>query len=286
MKRSVYILFVIAMGLAGAVLRGLSIVNGMEPANGLPIAGDVPAMALKLACAAGIILSIVLSRSSYRMPKGTSYEQLMGKMGHAARVVCMVCGAAMAVIGVAALVNLGGMVAEETSEYHPFGVAALVALAAQWILCVVSGVTLLLFARRQDGYAATKRQGVFVCLPMFWACLSLIMTYHENSSNPVMQDYAYDLLLIIAVMAAFYYIAGLFFAEPHPVCIALFSGLSVFLMLTCDGGMLLAACMNRTMAEWVLTAPLADLFRMAACLFATVYLLVQLTQFGQTTETA
>lgn len=286
MKRSVYILFIIAMGVVGAVLRSLSIVGGTDPESGLPIAGNVPALALKLACAAVVVLAVVLCRNSYRMPKETSYEQLMGKMGRSARLICMVCGVAMAIVGAVALVNIGGMVAEETSEYHPFGMAALVALVAQWILCIASGVTLTLFARRQDGHAATKKQGVLVCLPMFWTCLSLIMTYHENSSNPIMQDYAYDLLLIVVMMAAFYYIAGLFFAEVRPVRIALFAGLSVFLMLTCGGGLLLAECMNGTIAGWALTAPLADWLRMAACLFASVYLFVQLTQLGKDKKTA
>lgn len=280
MKRSVYILFILLMGCVGAVLRGLSLVGGIEPETGLPVAGNVPALALKLVCAAVVILAAVLCRSGYGGAEA-SYERLLSKLGKNAQKLCVLCGAALAVVGVAGLCSIGSIVAAETNDHQPFGVPALAALTAQWILCAVSGLTLAWFAQRQDGHAATKRQGICISLPMFWTCLSLIMTYHENSSNPVMQDYAYDLLLVIALMAAFYFMAGTFFAQSRPVCIALFAGLSVFLTLTCAGGLLLATLWNPAVAAWTLTDARADFLRMAACVCAGLYLLVQLQQLGK-----
>ena len=51
MKRSVYILFVAAAGLTGAVLRGMSIAGGMDPETGLPVSTG-PGLALIVLCTA------------------------------------------------------------------------------------------------------------------------------------------------------------------------------------------------------------------------------------------
>lgn len=280
MKRSVYILFAAAAGLIGAVLRGMSIVSGIDPETGLAASGNGPGLALIVVCLAALVIAVLLSRRCFGGMQ-TDYEALLGYISSKARLLCTLCGAGLAVTGAAALLNIGGMVAEQTSEYQPFGLVPLAALIAQWILCLMSGVTMVLFARKQDGHAATARQGILIAVPMFWASLTLIMTYHENSSNPVMMDYAYELLMVIALLAAFYYIAGLFFAECKPVRVALFAALSVILTLTCTGGFLIASVVNGLAASWTLTAPLSDLFRMAAYLFAGGYLLTELTQLGQ-----
>ena len=279
MKRSVYILFVAAAGLIGAVLRGMSIVGGMDPETGLAVSTG-PGLALIVLCIASLVIAVLLSRRCFGGMK-TDYEALLGHISPKARLLCMICGAALAVTGAAALLNTGAMVAEQTSEYQPFGLVPLAAMIAQWILCIASGVTMALFARKQDGHAATARQGILIAVPMFWASLTLIMTYHENSSNPVMMDYAYELLMVIALLAAFYYIAGLFFADCKPVRVALFAGLAVILVLTCVGGLLIASVVNGLAASWTLTAPVSDLLRMAAYVFAGVYLLAELTQLGQ-----
>ena len=280
MKRSVYILFVAAAGLIGAALRGMSIVTGVDPETGLAASGNGPGLALIAVCIAATIAAVVLSRCCFGSAE-TSYEAVMGTISSKARLLCTLCGAALAVIGAAALLNIGGMVAEQTSEYQPFGLVPLAALIVQWILCVVSGVTMALFSRKQDGREATAKQGILIAVPMFWASLTLIMTYHENSSNPVMMDYAYELLLVIAILAAFYYIAGLFFAACRPARIALFVGLSVILTMTCVGGLVIASVVDGLAASWTITAPLSDLFRMASYFFTGSYLLVQLTQLGQ-----
>ena len=63
--------------------------------------------------------------------------------------------------------------------------------------------------------------------------------------------------------------------------VALFAGLAVILVLTCVGGFLIASVVNGLAASWTLTAPVSDLLRMAAYVFAGVYLLAELTQLGQ-----
>lgn len=278
MKRNGYLLFVLAAGIIGAVLRGLSITKGLDWDYGLPVRGYAPSLLLKLLCVAAAVLAVVLARRLFPKQDKETYEAALGQSSFSARLICMVCGIAMTVVGAAALVNVGSMTAEQTNEWHAFGRAAFAALIAQWALCAASGLALAMFAWRQDGRAATKGQGVLVVLPMFWACLDLIMTYHENSSNPVMADYAYELLLAIALMAAFYTMAGFFFATPSAGRTAVAAGLAVVLTLVVDGGFLLSLLMDATMLPLTLTAVLSDLFRMVIYVLTGVYLLVQLTQ--------
>lgn len=283
MKRSVYILFVLIAGVIGAVLRGLSITQGLEWNTGLPVRGDLSSLLLKVLCVVVVVLAIVISRCCYAK-QGQQYEGIMGTQPSAARWICIVLGVGTVAVGVAALICTNRMVLEQTSEYQPFGVPALIAMLVQWVLCIVSGVLLIGFAKRQDGREATKAQGLRAAVPMLWACLMLIMAYHENSGNPVMTDYAYELLMAIAILASFYAIACLFFAEPSARRVALFSGLSVFLTMTVVGGLLLAAIMDATMLSLTLTAPTADLLRMTAYLLVGGYLLVQLTGISSKTN--
>lgn len=283
MKRSVYILFVLIAGVIGAVLRGLSITKGLEWNTGLPVCGDLSSLLLKVLCVVVVVLAVVLSRRCYAK-QGQQYEAILGTLPSGARWICMVFGVGVVAVGVGALVCTNRIVLEQTSEYQPFGIPALIATLVQWALCIVSGLMLIGFAKRQDGREATKAQGLRAAVPMLWACLMLIMAYHENSGNPVMTDYAYELLLAIAILASFYAIACLFFAEPSARRVALFCGLAVFLTMTAVGGLLLAAIMDTTMLSLTLTAPTADLLRMAAYLMAGVYLLVQLTVIPAKTE--
>lgn len=283
MKRSVYILFVLLAGVIGAVLRGLSITKGLEWNTGLPVRGDLSSLLLKILCVVVVVLAIVLSRRCYAQ-QGQQYEAILGTLPSAARWICMLFGVGVVAVGVGALICTNRIVLEQTSEYQPFGIPALIATLVQWALCIISGMLLVGFAKRQDGREATKAQGLRAAVPMLWACLMLIMAYHENSGNPVMTDYAYELLLAIAILASFYAIACLFFAEPSARRVALFCGLAVFLTITVVGGLLLAAIMDATMLSLTLTSPTADLLRMAAYLMAGVYLLVQLTVIPAKTE--
>lgn len=57
----------------------------------------------------------------------------------------------------------------------------------------------------------SKKTGCYTIIPMFWGCLDLIMVYHDNSANPVLSDYTYQLVLIVAVMLAFYSMSGFLF---------------------------------------------------------------------------
>ncbi len=276
MKRSLYLLFILVAGAVGAVLRGISITQGLEWNTGLPIPGTMCSMLLKVLCVVVLVLSVVLSKLCFPTQQRQQYEGILGKLGAPARLVCILCGIGMVGTGIGALFSVNAMVLEQTSEYHPFGMAALGALLAQWVLCIVSGVLLVGFAVHQDGREATKGQGLRAAVPMLWACLMLIMAYHENSSNPVMMDYAYELLLAIAVLASFYAISGLFFAVPSARRVAVCAGMAGFLMVMVVGGLVLTAGLDAMMLTLTLTAPTADLFRMAAYLFAGIYLLAQL----------
>ena len=278
MKRNIYILIIILSGIFGAVMRGMSITGGLDAQSGLPVSGDMPSLILKILCVAVLIISIVMCRAIWKKGENERYEDYMGSIGKAAGTINKILGGAAAVIGAYGLITVPKMIAEQTDEYRTVNSVTSAAIAAQWILLIITGIMLALFAANQNGKEATKRQGIRVTVPMFWACLNLIMTYHENSANPVMQDYVYELLLSAVIMAAFYAIAGMFFAEPKIRIAAIFEGLAVFLMLTCTGGAIIAGLINPAMVGLVFMAPQLDICRLAAYAVLSLYLLVELAQ--------
>lgn len=73
---------------------------------------------------------------------------------------------------------------------------------------------------------------------MFWGCLDLIMVYHDNSANPVLSDYTYQLVLIVAVMLAFYSMSGFLFSTGCAPRFFVSAGAAVYLALTNAGGLL------------------------------------------------
>ncbi len=291
MKRNHYVLMIVLAGVAGAVLRGLSIVQGLEEGTGLPVSGSVPSLVLKLLCAAVLLAAVFLTRKIWKSGKDTSYEMAIGDIGNAARKINRVLGAALVGVGVCGLCRMPSMIAERTPDLdyaeisQGLGIPSIAAMAALWLLLVLSGSLLQSFTLRQDGRKGSKAQGMKVLAPMFWACLNLILTYHENSANPVMSDYAYELLLSVAIMAAFYAIACLFFSEPRIWLIALFAGLSVFLGITVVGGACIAGIVDLVKLGYTMLAPNANICRYIAYTVMCMYLLVELTQMKTTEET-
>lgn len=53
-------------------------------------------------------------------------------------------------------------------------------------------------------------------IPMFWSCFDLSMLFKENGANPIILNYVYDLLTVIAIMYAFYIFASFLFRDGRP----------------------------------------------------------------------
>lgn len=218
MKRNwMYLILIVLAGAAGAVLRGSSLLYGCEPETGLPVPGYLPATALIVLTVCTIVLFAVLSRMWFGKVDGCRFEQLFSGMGKMAGVLCAIAAIGMILFSALSVLQLPEHLLEQTvdlngSLMYPSALIA-AAVAVLWVLALCSGISLLLAAAAQlRGAEVNRRTGIYFTVPMFWCCLDLIMLYHENSGNPVTSQYSYALLLVIAVMTAFYSIGGFLFA--------------------------------------------------------------------------
>lgn len=280
MKQTVYLIVLLAASVAGAVLRAVSLLGGYEAESGLPVPGYPPSMAVAALTAAVIVLAVLLSRQCYPAAGQRSFEQVFGGLSGIGSAVGMLCGALCAVAGGAGLLLLPRQIVEQTSEYVQVSTPMAGMMAVMWVLCLVSGVAMLVLSLWQaKGTKASRRIGLFATAPMFWCGMDLIMTYHENSGNPVTSNYSYALLLIIALMAAFYSMAGFLFSASrgNTARFAAAAGITVYLMAVHVLGALVSLLLG---GMAILTV--GDTIRLWAYFAAGIFLLVQLLHTKKT----
>ncbi|MGN1030321.1 MAG: hypothetical protein ACI4PQ_01830 [Butyricicoccaceae bacterium] len=231
MKR-IYPWLVVLAGIAGAILRGAQLCYGYNDA-GLPEDGY---LALPVLTVVVLIACAVLSRM---FGEKQEFEPLF-QACMLQRLAGIVLGALMIVVGVLGLIDAPDQLAAEISEYYEIqpGIFVTTAIYAQWILCGVAGVAIIVLAAGQNGKPRGSGYAACTVLPMFWAGLTMVMIYHTNSGNPVQSAYLYELLLCVALMAAFYGIAGFFYADRSPARFMMYGGMAVYLGLTAIGGRL------------------------------------------------
>ncbi len=278
MKRNwLYMILVLLAGAGGAALRGMSLLYGYED-TGLPVRGYFQATALIVLTVVVVVGFSLISRVMFAGERERSFEQLFCGMSAGASVLGILCGVGLTALSAVGLLSVPAQMLEQSNEYVSVGVVTMAAMALVWVLGIVAGVSMALLAngQRRTG-EATRALGVFATLPMFWCCLDLIMIYHENSGNPVTSDYSYLLLLVIAVMTAFYSMAGfLFAARGSATRFFAASGIGVYLACTHVGGELIRAELSGGVTAVGAFLETGDTVRVGMYLCAGIYLLVQL----------
>lgn len=284
--KSKYTALMLLAGIIGAVLRSITLLNGYEAESGLPVRGYVPAVILIVLTAAVIIAACVWSAKKFQEHK--EFEQLFGGNSGANTMIGVICGAVNIVIGLFGLLGVDDLVFEQTKDYVSNGIGIVAFIALLWLLCLISGIMMIAFSLWQkQGQEASKKTGLYLTVPLFWCCLDLIMIYHENSGNPVISDYSYQLLLTIAVMAGFYAMAAFLFSNGSTARFVMASGVALYLSLTQGVGTLIAHIAN---GSSIFVIPglydlsniqLGDTLRMWAYLAAAVFLLLQLMRVNK-----
>ena len=104
------------------------------------------------------------------------------------------------------------------------------------------------------------------------------MVYHDNSANPVLSDYTYQLVLIVAVMLAFYSMSGFLFSTGCAPRFFVSAGAAVYLALTNAGGLLVWKLRANSDLGVLRYFGVSTTFRAGMYLLAGVYLLVVLAR--------
>lgn len=281
MKKILYLIWIVLAGLGGAALRGMSLLHGYEADTGLPVEGYLPAMALIGLTVAVALTALLTGRLGFQSRSSWSFEQMYGNMPLLLRLVCMLCGLGAAGICAWGMYSLPDQVAEQAAVYGDQillpGRLIVTATAVAWGLGVLSGLCMLLLARGQGSKPATRLTGLCCTVPIFWCCLDLIMVYHENSGNPVLSDYSYLLLMIIAVMASFHSIGTyLYSASGSGARWIAVAGMAVYLVFVNAGGTAAAIWQTGAAAGILERFGTGNTLRIGALALAGLYLLIQL----------
>lgn len=275
-----YLFLVLIAGLCGAVLRGMTLLYGYDSESGLPVAGYVPAAAL-LGLTVVLAVAAVVQCRKWFGGQEYAYEQLFSNLSGASRVLCTLFGMGMAVVSVLGLIFLPGQLLEESTIMGDQLIAPsmiiVVATAVAWALGLITGICLLLLAMG-SGKPVSKKTGFYTTVPMFWGCLDLIMVYHDNSANPVLSDYTYQLVLIVAVMLAFYSMSGFVFSQGCAPRFYASAGVAVYLAITNAGGLLIWKLRANSDLGILGYFGISSTFRAVIYLLAGAYLLAMLSR--------
>lgn len=211
------------LGVVGAFLRHVELVDGFDPVSGLAQPGCTARWVLAAMTAvlfAALAAAAVLAGK--RLQVVDSFRKAFYTKGYAAFAVMAILGIAVtlcAVLGVvtkAAPMGLAGM-----SKWVFFGLLALAGL----------GMTAMAYS------AYTQRDTSFLrlgsVLPAVLYCYWLVALYRQNAGNPVLADYCYGALGFSAASMGFYYSAGYAFGRRSLRGNVLLGPGSVFLLTVC-----------------------------------------------------
>lgn len=104
------------------------------------------------------------------------------------------------------------------------------------VMLIPAGVVMEEIARRNfRGEAQKSRLSGLLLVPGYAACVWLVYAYQTHTANPVVLDYVFLLLGIMAAILAFYYQASFSFDRPKPVRAIWTAAVAVVLLLTAMG---------------------------------------------------
>lgn len=265
-------LLAVVAGVLGAVLRGMNLNTGYEPGTCLPIPGNLPQTLLIALSVLAVVLFLLVGRM-FRPARGALYLTTFGCQSSLYKTVAVVSGVAMGAAGVAGMYRV---LTGATSTFDALGnanpFAVLVPLVPLWLLAILSTASFIVLASAQARGQLSEKRALLSIIPMFWACFDLIITFKDNGASPFVSLYAFELFAAIALVFAFYTLAGFFYAKSNPGRFVAFASLAVFFCLTCVGGYLVCALLGGS----PVTLTAESVLRYVCFLGAAVYLLANL----------
>lgn len=232
----------VTLGIACCCLRFVQNRTGFEPDTGLPIHGNLPALALPVLLAVSAAALLVLAVRT--LPKGP-VERSFGRQFDLRRdgwlTTALMGTGVMAFSGAWELAGvLGGqedviLTADgmEIITRSTGGDLAGVLMAAMSVaagVCLLAG---LLMSRRSQEVQPLPLMGVPLCL-----MARLIFVYRVHSVNPVLTDYYLEILSLAVLSLAFYRLSGFAVGAGSPRFLAAYTGMACVLALPLlvDGG--------------------------------------------------
>ena len=233
----IWLLFALAAGLFGGVLRGHELVVCYDDVSGLYTA-DYASYVLPALCALAFVLFLICAFSvegKQKVPYFTRFSLSRG---------------AMAVQVIAGFLVLAGGAVLLRSFLREASIYDLL-LGAYTILAGVCLIRLASLRSKESPLLSAKAPGIVV---LFWICFVLLYTFMEHPVEPILQVFAYDLLAICAAALTLYCHTGRIF-EKYRDRLGVFAALLAVMLLT-------TAAFGRVCA-FVLSGSLSYLTRVA-----------------------
>lgn len=193
----------LVLGVAGAFLRHVELVDGFDPVTGLAAPGCTARWVLAAMTAAIFaVLAAVALLAGKRLRVVDSFRKAFYTRGYASFAVMASLGI---IVTLCALIGMGTqsvpMALTGMSKWVFFALLALAGL----------GMTAMAYS------AYTQRDTSFLrlgsVLPAVLYCYWLVALYRMNAGNPVLADYCYGALGFSAASMGFYYSAGYAFGR-------------------------------------------------------------------------
>lgn len=213
----IFIGFAFVMGAFSLFLRWLQLLNSFEEETGLFVSGTSSSAALMIALMIAFAGLIYLTQPLRRLTAENCSNALKAK----SVIIPVVVGVFCAVMFSGAV----GLFASASATKYPQIYRVLALLGIISAACIYTAVYSL----------SLGKNGPMVCLCMaavtLFYCFWLIVSYKEHDADPVVWDYAIEILAIAASLLGWYFTAGFAFERPKPSLSLFFQGLCFILCL-------------------------------------------------------
>lgn len=205
-------------GIFGAFLRWLQNMNAFEEDTGLLIPGraSTTAMVIYIILAA-VLFALVAFFWTKRVGKSTDQAEALVAHTPIPPVLTKVLGGITLVCCALVLIRAGQ--ARFPLLDRAFAICGVLAAMSTALLFVKNSMT------------AKNRGAEFIVLVLF-TCLWLVSSYKTNSENPVIWQFAIEILAIAALIMAWYGLAAYCYGRAKPETALLFIQLGAFLSIT------------------------------------------------------
>lgn len=212
-------------GGAGFALRRWELAAAFEPGTGLPIGGAPATFALAgFSLLTAVVLALLCQHNKGRLTGG--YDQAFSARGGTAYLTALTVSAFL--MGASGLLGLYTAVAHGGTQTLTALKVAGVIHVGQYLLCLPGAWGILMVGRNNYQGRKNGKYSAYVLLPAYAGCVWLISAYQGHSGDPVVLDYVYELLAIVAILLGMYFMAGFAFERAKTFRTSFFSLMGIY----------------------------------------------------------
>lgn len=203
----------------GVLLRWYQLTRVYDPVTAMPRTGSLASLTLSLLPIAFIIFLFLLLRCINKSLTAEQLEKLAGGRTILMPLLCTLLGITVCVSGVLML-----------RAIYSFPFPNLRQIVALFVIAAGIGVTVM-------GFLAKTPEKSIACpmfiLPVACFCIYLIVFYKEVQNDPVVWNYAVQILAVAVNALSFFHLAGFVFHRPRPLHAVFFCLLAFSVSITC-----------------------------------------------------